>query len=123
MELFSLGVGMDGHPNYTEDDVQSCARAFTGWTIPNPIPRYPYGRYDSRFVYNPDDHDDGEKTFLGETGRWNGEDVIDIIAKQPATARFISRHLYNFFVADEPQVPAWQDTPPQDPRGDQDTGG
>ena len=115
LELFSLGVGMDGHPNYTEDDVQSCARAFTGWTIPNPIPYYPYGRYDSLFVYNPDDHDDGEKTFLGETGRWNGEDVIDIIAKQPATARFISRHLYNFFVADEPQVPAWQDTPPLDP--------
>ena len=61
------------------------------------------------------DHDDGEKTFLGETGRWNGEDVVDIIARQPATARFISRHLYNFFVADEPQVPAWQDTPPRDP--------
>ena len=115
LELFSLGVGMDGHPNYTEDDVQACARAFTGWTIVNPIPRYPYGRYDSQFVFVPDDHDDAEKTFLGETGRWNGEDVIDIIAKQPATARFISRHLYNFFVADEPGVPAWQDTPPQDP--------
>ena len=41
--------------------------------------------------------------------------MINIIAKQPATARFISRHLYNFFVADEPGVPAWQDTPPQDP--------
>ena len=115
LELFSLGVGMDGHPNYTEDDVQECARAFTGWTIANAIPRYPYGRYESQFIYNPDDHDDGEKTFLGETGRWNGEDVIDIIAKQAATARFVSRHLYNFFVADEPQVPAWQDTPPQDP--------
>ena len=116
LELFSMGVGMDGRPNYTEDDVQACARAFTGWTITNAIPRYPYGRYESRFVYNPGDHDDSEKTFLGETGRWNGEDVIDIIAKQPATARFISRHLYNFFVADEPGVPAWQDTPPQDPQ-------
>ena len=115
LELFSMGVGMDGHPNYTEDDVQACARAFTGWTITNAIPRYPYGRYVSHFLYNSDDHDDGEKTFLGETGRWNGEDVIEIIAKQPATARFISRHLYNFFVADEPQVPAWQDTPPRDP--------
>ena len=115
LELFSMGVGMDGHPNYTEEDVQVCARAFTGWTITNSIPRYPYGHYDAHFIYNPDDHDDGEKTFLGETGRWNGEDVIEIIARQPATARFVSRHLYNFFVADEAQVPAWQDTPPQDP--------
>ena len=115
LELFTMGVGMDGQPNYTEDDVKACAQAFTGWTIGNSIPRYPYGKYESLFVYDPDDHDDSEKTFLGETGRWNGEDVIDIIAKQPATARFISRHLYNFFVADEPQVPAWQDTPPQDP--------
>ena len=115
LELFSMGVGMDGLPNYTEDDVKSCARAFTGWTIANAIPQFPHGRYESQFLYNPDDHDDGEKTFLGETGRWNGEDVIEIIAKQPATARFLSRHLYNFFVADEPQVPAWQDTPPNDP--------
>ena len=115
LELFSLGVGMDGHSNYTEDDVKACARAFTGWTIANAIPRYPYGRYESEFIYNPNDHDSSEKTFLGETGHWNGEDVIDIIAKQPATARFISRHLYNFFVADEPQVPAWQGTPPLDP--------
>ena len=115
LELFSMGVGMDGRPNYTEEDVKECARAFTGWTITNAIPRYPYGRHDSHFIYNPDDHDDGEKTFLGETGRWNGEDVINIIARQPATARFVSRHLYNFFVADEPQVPAWQDTPPRDP--------
>ena len=116
LELFSLGVGMDGHPNYTEEDVKECARAFTGWTITNAIPRYPYGRYESQFVYNSGDHDDSEKTFLGETGRWNGGDVINIIARQPAAARFVSRHLYNFFVADEPQVPAWQDTPPRDPK-------
>ena len=115
LELFSMGVGMDGHPNYTEDDVKACARAFTGWTITNAIPRYPYGRYESQFFYNADDHDDGEKSFLGETGRLNGEDVVGIIGKQPATARFVSRHLYNFFVADEPQVPAWQSTPPNDP--------
>jgi uncharacterized protein (DUF1800 family) len=115
LELFSMGVGMDGHPNYTEDDVKECARAFTGWTISTPIPRYPYGVYPARFIYNPDDHDDGEKTFLGETGNWNGEDIIDIIVKQPATARFIARHMYNFFVADDVQVPAWQNTPPRDP--------
>ena len=115
LELFSMGVGMDGHPNYTEDDVKACAQAFTGWTIANGMPRYPFGRYDNQFLYNRLDHIGGEKTFLGETGDFNGEDIINIIAKQPATARFISRHLYNFFVADEPQVPAWETTPPQDP--------
>ena len=115
LELFSLGVGMDGQFNYSEDDVKEAARAFTGWTVANSMPRYPYGRYASRFVYDPTDHDDGDKTFLGETGNLNGEDIIDIIVKQPAAARFISRHLYNFFVADEPHVPAWKDTPPRDP--------
>jgi len=115
LELFSMGVGKDGQLNYTEDDVKEAARAFTGWTVANAIPRYPYGRYLSKFIYNPQDHDDGPKTFLGETGNWNGEDIIRIISKQPATARFVSRHLYNFFVADEPPVPAWQHTPPQDP--------
>ncbi len=115
LELFSMGVGMDGHPNYTEDDVKACAQAFTGWTIANAIPRYPYGSYANQFLYNRFDHIDDEKTFLGEEGRFNGGDIIDIICKQPATARFISRHLYNYFVADEPQVPAWQHVPPQDP--------
>ena len=115
LELFSLGVGMDGHPNYTEDDVKACARAFTGWTLTTPVPRYPYGVYPASFIFNPADHDDGEKTFLGETGNWNGEDIVNIIAKQPAAARFVSRHLYNFFVADDVQVPAWQNTPPRDP--------
>jgi uncharacterized protein (DUF1800 family) len=115
LELFSMGVGMDGHANYTEEDVKPCSRAFTGWTVGNAMPRYPYNRYEAYFLYNPDDHDYEVKTFLGETGCWNGEDIIDIIAKQPATARFVSRHLYNFFVADEPPVPSWQDIPPQDP--------
>jgi uncharacterized protein (DUF1800 family) len=115
LELFSMGVGMDGQFNYTEDDVKECSRAFTGWTIANSIPGQPYGRYDAKFVYNPYDHDDGEKTFLGETGRFNGEDIVDIIVKQPAAARFLSRHLYSYFVADEVGVPSWMDTPPQDP--------
>ena len=115
LELFSLGVGKDGEFNYTEDDVKECARAFTGWTITNNVPGQPYGRYEAQFVYNADDHDDGIKTFLGETGRLNGEDIVDIIAKQPAAARFLSRHLYNYFVADDAQVPSWMETPPQDP--------
>ena len=114
LELFSMGVGMDGQPNYTEDDVKECSRAFTGWTYTGHIPRYPYGRYSWQFQYDPEDHDDGEKTFLGQTGNWNGEDIIEIIGNQPSTARFICRHLYNFFVADEPQVPQWTMTPPAD---------
>ena len=115
LELFSLGVGMDGEANYSEDDVQECARAFTGWTVTNSVPRYPYGKYEAAFIYDPSDHDYGEKSFLGETGSWNGEDVVKIVARHPGAARFIARHLYNFFVADEPQVPAWKDTPPRDP--------
>ena len=110
LELFSMGVG-----NYTEDDVKHAALAFTGWTFEQPVPRDPCGNYDTEFRYNPEEHDDSEKTFLGETGRFNGEDIVDIIAKQPATAKFISRRLYDFFVADEPQVPAWNIEPPRNP--------
>lgn len=115
LELFSMGVGMDGKFNYTEDDVKECSRAFTGWTIANNVPAQPYGLYPAKFVYNPDDHDEDDKTFLGQTGNFNGDDVIDIICQQPATARFLSRHLYNHFVADDAQVPAWMETPPRDP--------
>ena len=111
LELFSMGVG-----NYTEDDVRECSRAFTGWTITPKLPRFPMGRFDWYFEFKEEDHDDGEKTFLGHTGRFDGEDIIDIICRQPATAQFICRHLYNFFVADEPQVPAWSVTPPRDPQ-------
>ena len=80
LELFAMGIG-----TYTEQDVKECARAFTGWTIANP--EYmavkankdsfsPYGRIAWHFEYRPEDHDDGEKTFLGETGNFNGEDVV-----------------------------------------------
>ena len=62
-----------------------------------------------------DQHDFGEKEFLGRKGHFNGEDIIDIIVRQPATPRFIARHMYTFFVADEPQVPAWRIVPPRDP--------
>ena len=102
LELFSMGVS-----NYTEVDVREASRAFTGWTIMPKLPRQPFGRFPWRFQYLGEDHDDGEKTFLGHTGNLNGEDIVDIIVKEPATARFICRHLYNFFVADEVQVPAW----------------
>ena len=119
LELFSMGVG-----NYTEQDIKEAARAFTGWTIGNS--KYmilrattdqdrPYGRIAMHFKYRPEDHDEGEKEFLGRKGRFNGDDIIDIICEQEATARFISRHLYSFFVADEPPVPEWPHKPPRDP--------
>ena len=106
LELFSMGIG-----NYTEDDVKACARAFTGWTIANADYMsvrasrdsiWPHGRLDWQFEYLPDDHDDSEKTFLGHTGPFNGEDVIDIICRQPATAWFVASRLYDFFVSDTP---------------------
>ncbi|HIK99349.1 MAG TPA: DUF1800 domain-containing protein, partial [Dehalococcoidia bacterium] len=119
LELFAMGVG-----NYTEDDVKECARAFTGWTIAN-MPYMstkmrnntlrPYGYIAWQFEYDESDHDDGEKTFLGETGNFTGEDVIDIICKNPATPLFVARHLYHHFVADELPVPQWPFEGPKDP--------
>ena len=109
LELFSMGVG-----NYTEVDVREASRAFTGWTILRTLPRSPFGRFPWQFEFREEDHDYTEKTFLGHTGNFNGEDIIDIIVQQPATARFICRHLYNFFVADEVQVPAWTIEPARD---------
>jgi uncharacterized protein (DUF1800 family) len=111
LELFSMGVG-----NYTEKDVREASRAFTGWTFETKIPRLPFGRFPWKFEYRPEDHDDTEKEFLGHRGKFNGEDIIDIIVQQPACARFVARHLYNFFVADEPQVPAWSIEEPRDPQ-------
>ncbi len=119
LELFTMGAG-----NYTERDIKECARAFTGWTIANREymelrsqrdSDWPYGRIAWHFKYHPEDHDDGEKEFLGQRGRFNGEDIIHIICQQEATARFISRHLYSFFVSDEPPIPEWRYTPPTNP--------
>ncbi len=109
LELFSMGIG-----SYTEDDIKSASRAFTGWTFRQPLSLYPMGHHQAVFEFLADDHDYGEKTFLGHTGDFDGEDIIGIIVKQPSTARFISRHLYNFFVEDEPQVPSWSIEPPRD---------
>ena len=110
LELFSMGIG-----NYTEDDIKNAERAFTGWTFKQPLPLYPFGHFEARFVYREDDHDPGEKEFLGQRGDFNGEHIIDMIARQEATARFVCRHLYSFFVADEAQVPAWSIQEPRDP--------
>ena len=82
MELFTMGVG-----NYSEKDIREAARAFTGWNY-----------VDMNFVVNQDRHDDGEKTVLGKTGRFDGVDVIDIIMQQPVTADYIAGKIYRFFV-------------------------
>ena len=110
LELFSMGQG-----NYTEVDVREASRAFTGWTFDIKIPRLPYGRFSWKFKYLSEDHDETDKTFLGHTGNFNGDDIIDIVVQQPACHRFIARHLYNFFVEDEPQVPAWNIEEPRNP--------
>ena len=119
LELFAMGVG-----NYTEDDIKECARAFTGWRVVNPDymsikmrnnTARPYGYISWQFEYDDDDHDHNEKTLLGVTGDLNGEDAVDIICREEATPRFIARHLYHFFVADEPGVPQWPHVEPQDP--------
>jgi uncharacterized protein (DUF1800 family) len=83
LELFSLGVG-----NYTEKDIKEAARSFTGWSLDS----HAFG-----FLERTNFHDDGEKTFLGKTGKFKGEDIIDIILEQPACSHFIARKLYRFF--------------------------
>jgi uncharacterized protein (DUF1800 family) len=96
MELHTLGV--DG--GYTQQDVIAVARAFTGWTI------YDLTRY-AEFQFNPFNHDRKEKVVLGHTlpagrGEQDGFDVIDILARHPSTAKFISKKLAQRFVADTP---------------------
>ena len=85
MELFTMGVG-----NYSERDVREAARAFTGWNFEN-----------LDFVVHPGLHDEGEKTFLGRTGAFDGVDVLDIILEQPVTAEYIAAKLYRFFVRED----------------------
>jgi uncharacterized protein (DUF1800 family) len=96
LELFSLGIG-----NYTEDDVKDCARAFTGWGFSHMLLNGPYGRITWKFQFHPELHDFGQKTFLGETGNFDGEDIIDIIVRQPAAAQFIAKRLFLHFVSDQ----------------------
>jgi len=85
LELFSMGVG-----NYSERDVREAARAFTGWT--NDVLTY---------KFDTEQHDFGEKTFLGRTGPLNGEDIIDTILAQPVTGEYMAGKLYRYFVRDE----------------------
>jgi uncharacterized protein (DUF1800 family) len=101
LELHTLGV--DG--GYTQADVVAVARAFTGWTIDHPRPGHP--RSGGGFVFDPRAHDRGVKSILGQTfpaggGREEGERVLDLLARHPATARFISTKLARRLVADQP---------------------
>src|SRR5262245_10782467 len=84
MELFSLGVG-----HYTERDIREAARAFTGWHTDG-----------EGFAFDPRSHDSGPKTVLGQTGAWDGCDVVRIVLEQPAAPRFLVRKLYHFFISE-----------------------
>ena len=96
MELHTLGV--DG--GYTQKDVHEVARCFTGWTIRQP-------RGEGEFVFNPRIHDNGEKIVLGTRippggGMEDGLKVIDLLARHPSTARFVSTKLARRFISDDP---------------------
>jgi uncharacterized protein (DUF1800 family) len=96
LELHTMGV--DG--GYTQNDVEEVARCFTGWTIYK-------ANEDGLFLFNPAEHDDGEKVVLGHRippggGIADGEMVLDILARHPSTARFIARKLARMFVSDDP---------------------
>jgi uncharacterized protein (DUF1800 family) len=86
MELFSLGVG-----NYSEKDIKEGARALTGYTYD-----------DDDFVYQRQNHDTGAKNILGKEGSMDGDDFVRAILEQRACSAYITRKLYNFFVADVP---------------------
>ena len=86
MELFTLGRG-----NYTEHDIKEAARAFTGWG----------SNLQGEFVFRRFQHDFGNKTVLGQTGEFDGEEVLDILLKEKQTAKYISQKLYKFFVNEE----------------------
>lgn len=109
-ELFTMGVG-----NYTEKDVKEAARAFTGWSLhyAGLGDETPYEKQADKaarqglamlnFCYVPAFHDDGSKTILGNTGRFTGEDVLDILADRPETARYICTKLWEFFAYSNPE--------------------
>lgn len=83
MELFTLGIG-----NYSEKDIKEAARAFTGWSHKN----------NGDFILRNKFHDYGKKTFFGESGKFDGDEIIDIILKQKQCAIFICTKIYNYFV-------------------------
>lgn len=93
MELYTCGIG-----NYTEDDVKAGARAFSGWNLRG-----------EDFTFNSNQHDNDPKTFMGKTGNWNGDDIVDILVALPATARRLCTQLFTYFAYPNPE-PAVIDT-------------
>jgi uncharacterized protein (DUF1800 family) len=91
-ELFTMGINdvVTGAENYTEQDVKEIARAFTGW---NYVRRPPFA-----FQLNANQHDNGTKTIYGQQSNFSGQDVITILSAKPATARYLTWKLFNFFV-------------------------
>jgi uncharacterized protein (DUF1800 family) len=85
MELFSLGIG-----NYSENDVKDAARALTGWSVK-----------DDEFAEVEADHDPGEKTILGKTGRWKGSDLVRMVLEHPATARRLAWRICELFLGEK----------------------
>ncbi|MFM0336571.1 DUF1800 domain-containing protein [Paraburkholderia fungorum] len=90
MELFTLGEG-----HYTQQDVSEAARAYTGWSLDPDTAGY---------VWRPNQHDDGEKTVLGQTGPFDGDQVLDILLARPETATFVTAKLWREFVSDTPDA-------------------
>ena len=86
MELFSLGEG-----NFTEQDVKNAARALTGYAIE--------GTKDQRFMFRYWAHDDSEKSIFGKTGKFNGDDLVDLILTQPAAAHYITAKFWHELVS------------------------
>lgn len=87
MELYTCGIG-----NYTEDDVKAAARAFSGWNLRG-----------QRFVFNAYQHDNDPKTFMGKTGNWNGDDIVDMLVAHPATAKRLCTQLFSYFAYTDPE--------------------
>lgn len=87
MELFVLGEG-----NYTEATVKEVARALTGYSY-NEMRNF-------EFEFNPWDHDRGTKTVLGQRGRFDGDDIVNVLLDQPAAAEFVSRRFWNVYISD-----------------------
>lgn len=88
MELFTLGEG-----HYTQHDVSEAARAYTGWSLDPDTQAY---------VWRANQHDEGDKTVLGQTGPFDGDQVLDILLARPETATFITTKLWREFVSDTP---------------------
>jgi uncharacterized protein (DUF1800 family) len=86
MELFTMGRG-----NYTEQDVKEAARAFTGWGA----------NVKGEFVFRKNVHDEGQKKLLGKSGNLDGDDVLDILLGQKATANYITKKIYRYFVNEQ----------------------